>query len=292
MKTYKTKNGDDVFEHQFYSIAEFLKYLENTPTSSTFQQRESLSSFSSSYDFTGTNSYEEAVKLIKYGYNENFNQFLNYKSKIDKYLQQSKISTKLFNDYIGHVPDVKAYLEGNPLSMLNKCGPKRNKINIYYNCGYACITTIEQVFNFGVLTLALVDALEKLNYNVDLHIFELSHYYKEIFFANYIFKKENERANIKKLYFVLCHPSFLRRLGFRLMEVTEGLSSEWTYAYGKVCGVSYIKDMFNLEENNIIITDPDEMGVKGNNLITDANNFFTQIETQSNIKVLKKEFKK
>ena len=64
---------------------------------------------------------------------EDFEKIVTLKHKLEKYIKMSKSKSRQFNYYVGYAPDVKAYLEGNPLSMLNKENPKRKHIDIYYN---------------------------------------------------------------------------------------------------------------------------------------------------------------
>ena len=65
--------------------------------------------------------------------------------------------------------------------------------------------------------------LESLGYSVDFRLFEMSSVSEQIHFSEFILKGETERLNPQKLYFPLCHPSWIRRLNFRLIEVTKML---------------------------------------------------------------------
>ena len=119
MYKYYKKNEYNIMYHYFDSIIEYLNYLDNTPIANGFQNYD-LSSEDTDYDWYKTNSLDEAKELIKYGYNENFDRFLELKLKLEKYIKLSVKKNKQYNYYVGYAPDVKAYLEGNPLSMLNK----------------------------------------------------------------------------------------------------------------------------------------------------------------------------
>ena len=80
----------------------------------------------------------------------------------------SKSKSRQFNYYVGYAPDVKAYLEGNPLSMLNKENPKRKHIDIYYNSAILGDVSSEQIFNRGAVTLCLVEILENMGFTRSL----------------------------------------------------------------------------------------------------------------------------
>ena len=276
MYKYYKKNDMNVMEYDFDSITEFLDYIESAPISKGYKNS-NLSSETGSYDFTKTNSLDEAKELIKYGYHENFEKLVGLKYSLEKYIKMSRMRGKQFNDYVGYAPDVKAYLEGSPLSMLNKKNQQRKHIDIYFNASFLCYVSASEIFNRGAITLCLIEILENMGFSVDLNIFTMAYCDDQIHYAKFNLKSNNERINIQKLYFPLCHPSFLRRLIFRLNEVSPNIKSSWTIGYGRTCDDYMIRSTIDLKENDIVICQPEEMGVKGNNIIDDANNMFDYI---------------
>lgn len=75
----------------------------------------------------------------------------------------------------------------------------------------------------------------------------------QIHYAKFNLKSPGERLNIQKLFFPLCSPSFLRRLVFRLREVTPDITSNWSDSYGQTCNI------------------------KSDNIVDDANSMFAYI---------------
>ncbi|MDD4187638.1 MAG: hypothetical protein PHX04_02605 [Bacilli bacterium] len=282
LKHYE-KFGKEIFEHEFLGIAEFLRYLNEMPTSNFYEH---CSSETGNYAFTKTNSYQEAEELCKFGYHEDFEKIVKLKNSIDKYLKITSTRDKEHRDFIGYAPDVKAFLEGNPLNMLNRVNPKRKKISLYYNVAYSGNISSKQIYNAGAIILSLIDVLEKMNYNVDLNLFDMTQCDGQVSFPRFVIKRENERSNLQKLYFPMCHPSFQRRLVFKLQEKTPGLNSSWASGYGKPCDISMIKQMLELDNSNIVITQPSEMGVSGNDILDDASNMFEIIDKSNKCKVL------
>ena len=293
MYKYYKKNEYNIMYHYFDSIIEYLNYLDNTPIANGFQNYD-LSSEDTDYDWYKTNSLDEAKELIKYGYNENFDRFLELKLKLEKYIKLSVKKNKQYNYYVGYAPDVKAYLEGNPLSMLNKEKEMRKQIDIYFNIACACYTDNNQIFNRGVITLSLIEVLESLGFNVNLNLFEIASCNDQLIYFVWNFKNIQERSNIRKLYFPMCHPSFLRRLSFRLREETKDINSSWQCGYGRPGDDSLVRKIIDLKENDIVISQPSEMGISGLDLIDDANNMYDIIKRKTNIedfelkKILKK----
>lgn len=222
------------------------------------------------------------MDLIKFGYHEDFEKLVQLKLKLEKYIKMSKKRNKQFNDYIGYVPDVKAYLEGNPLSMLNKKSEARKKVNVYMNTSFYGGTSKEAIFNRGAIVLSMIEILENMGFSVDLHLFEMSTVGSMMHFSDFILKSENERMNIQKLYFPLCHPSWIRRLNFRLIEVTPGITSSWSHGYGKPSDLSTMKKVIDLDKNDIIIPTIEELNICGNNVVDDANSLFDYVNQIEN----------
>lgn len=276
MYKYYKKNDWNVMYYYFDSISEFISYIDKTPISDGFKGH-SLDSEAKDSGWYRTSNMEEAKQLAKYGYHENFDKFLELKVKLEKYIKISTQKSKQFNYYIGYVPDVKAYLECNPLSMLNKINPPRKQIDIYYNSANLGGVDSDQIFNRGVITLSIVEILEKLGFSVNLNIFTMSSCGDQVHYAVFKLKDANERLNIQKLFFPMCHPSWFRRLVFKLKEVTPDIISSWTDGYGRTCDESIIREVIDLKPNDIVICRPDEMGVRGYDIIDDANAMFDYI---------------
>lgn len=282
MKKYK-KSGYTVFEFEFQSANDFLRHLENQPINTEFFHEGNMISARNLINddlWNKTKSFEEAVQLCRYGYHEDFDKLLRLKDILERHLTVTTKNYRQFNDFVGFAPDVKAYLEGSPLSMFNRVRPKRNKLSIYYNCANMGGVSVSQIFNRGAITLALVETLEKMRFNVDLNVFSMSEKQDEIHYAKFLLKKENERLNIKKLYFPMCHPAFFRRLIFRLREETFGVQQDWSQGYGSTCGEELITDIIGLEKNDIVICRPDELGIIGADLLQDTQSTLKYIETK------------
>lgn len=98
-------------------------------------------------------------------------------------------------------------------------------------------------------------------------------------FSDFIFKNENERLNPQKLYFLLCHPSWIRRLNFRLIEETPDITSSWVRGYGVPSDLQIMKQIIELKNNDMIIPTIEELDIMGNDIIDDANSLFNYINS-------------
>lgn len=161
--------------------------------------------------------------------------------------------------------------------MLNKKSEARKKVNVYMNTSFYGNTSKEAIFNRGAIVLSMIEILENMGFSVDLHLFEMSTVDTMMHFSDFVLKSENERMNIQKLYFPLCHPSWIRRLNFRLIEVTPNITSSWSNGYGRPSDLSTMKKVIDLDKNDIIIPTIEELNIRGDNLVDDANSLFDYI---------------
>lgn len=271
MYRYYKKDRLNVMEYDFDSITEFIDYLDDTPTNMDIWGRRNLASNDDNYEFRQTYSLQEAKDLCKFGFHENFDKLVELKLNLEKYIKMSYKRSKQYNYYVGYAPDVKAYLEGNPLSMFNRQNYQRKHIDIYYNSAVSSSVSTNQIFNRGAITLSFTEMLENMGFSVGLHIFTMAECEGQVHFAKFNLKRAGERLNVQKLFFPLCHPSFLRRLVFRLYEETPDIKNGWTDVYGRTCDDYTVRQVMDLKENDIVICQPGEMGVRGNNIVDDAN---------------------
>ena len=285
MYRYYKKDDYFVMEYDFNSITEFIDYLDNTPINMDVWGSKYLESEDNNYDFRQTHSLQEAKDLCKFGLHEDFDKLIELKFTLEKYIKMSNKKMQQYNFYVGYAPDVKAYLEGNPLSMFNREYPKRKHIDIYYNSAVLANVSTDEIFNRGAITLCLTEILENMGFSVGLNVFTMSEWNNQIHYAKFNLKRTGERLNVQKLFFPLCHPSFLRRLVFRLREETPDITFDWTSGYGATTDDYTIRKIIDLKENDIVICQPEEMGVRGYDIIEDANSMFAYINnfTSDNI---------
>lgn len=289
-----SNNGYDFFEQRFTSRQDLISYLKRAKTSLVFASRELAShEISDCYDeWTKTKSFDEALKLFEYGWYEDFDKFLAQKKQIDKYFPYVA-NKKTYHNYVcGSVPNVVNAINNLPLSMrkiYNDNNPQ-NIITINYNCGYPYLTTQKQIFNNGLLTLSLIDFFDNLGYRVDLRFYEISKTGNQILYIDTILKSSGEKINLQKFYFAFCNPSFLRRIIFRVTETTQGLNRQWTKGYGRCMPTEEIKKILGIDENNIFINWPGQMGVKGENIEEDVESFLNTVILGDYIKIDEERF--
>jgi len=226
-----TKGCSTYKYHDFPSIHAFIEYIEKKPTNYIWENR-NLSSKSGSKSFTDTNSFEEAIKLLREGWTTKAEQI----TKTMKNLKvENKNTFKSNFNVVGGNCSVPRYLQGVPTNMIEqkRVQQKSKIITItkctYYNCQYSS----EQIYNNSIKVLQIIDILEKNGYRCNLNIMlgcDVNHTLndtnpKDEFVMKVRIKNANERLNISKLAFPLIHPSMIRRLYFRSMEVSPIISN-------------------------------------------------------------------
>ena len=275
-------NNYKVFKYYYNSLDDFLDTIITKPINTNIFRYPS-SNNESNKEWSGTNSFKEAWELCKYTYDFKYEDF---RDKVNK------ISYRIYNKYkyidcykpVGSSVNVPRFLFGIPDNMRNKEKVlTRPIINIYYQIAYNSLTTQNQIRNKGILTLALINYLENVKkYRVNLNFFDLTKEDNEIMYLIINLKKEDEKLKIKKCYFPIVHPSFLRRLIFRATEIIPDLLNNWQDGYGRPIGYNeakiFLEDEFkkNKEQkviNSIYISNPSELGIDGDNIDIDADNF-------------------
>ncbi len=294
MKRYHLTNDKEVLEHSFESMSDFLDYIETQPINEHVFSKSNLESAEISEvatKFTKTENFEEAVKLCRFGYFENFERFYQDKIMIEPYINFDGQELRDVHDYVGFFPDVKAYLEGNPLNMINRVSTPKSQISIYYCVGMSGASNEKVIYNRGVITLNIIESFERMGYDVDLHLFDLSkdRYYSgsQYLLIKFLMKKKGERLNPQLIYFPMCHPSFNRRLIFRLTEQTPDLAYGFEGSMGYKCSLDEMQEVLGVDDKRIIIGWADDMDVKGKNLIEDTEAMLETINKRNKQKQLK-----
>lgn len=222
---------------EYDSLEEFYKYICDTPFNEAFRWAVHKS-VEGRESFTKTKSFEESVSLMKNGW-EDMAQNLTKKLKVIENEVQPSTKRKTVYDVAGYQCSVPRYLQGLPNSMVRTTNiPAKQKIitvtkSIDYNGG----TTTEEIVQESVKALQVVKKLEAQGYRINLNVAVGTN--KSInsssdgrFLLKIRIKNASERLNVSKLAFPLVHPSMLRRLIFRWIEVYPKITKEFVGNYG------------------------------------------------------------
>lgn len=230
----------------FDSLGDFWKYITETPFNETFRWSRH-DSVDNSYSFTQTHSFDEAVDLFHKGWS-------TMATRLDKELKlqykPAPVNKRVMvNSVAGFQAIVPLYLAGVPTSMVNtKIVPVKQKVlNIVKLINYNCSIKTETIVNESIKALTVVKRLEQQGYRCNLYIGwgdSGRHGAGREIVTKIKIKSSNEKLNISKLAFPLVHPSMLRRLLFRLLEVYPNVTSEFRSGYGYPIGYDTMKKAF------------------------------------------------
>lgn len=240
-ETTKTYGKKTSYIREFDSLNEFESYITNTPLNETFRWHK-LDSVSGNYKFTQTNNYEEATKLFKDGWTS-MAQDITKKLKVIQNQVVDAHVQKVLYDVVGFQASVPRYLQGIPTSMVNKklVPVKQRVITLDKDISYNNGITTAQIIEASVQTLQLIKKIEAQGIRVNLNLVWgiTAGDTKEV--VKIRLKSANERLNISKLTFPLVHPSMLRRLCFRYLEVAPTITNSYTWGYGSPMDGSQLK---------------------------------------------------
>lgn len=243
---------------EFKSISEFHEFITTTDTNSVFidnERADLLDSMDTGYcaeSFTGSKSFEEAEQLLVNGW-ESKAQELNKKLKAVEKSMAPVMKQKQVIGVAGYQPVVPLFLMGVPAAMVSKkMVPTKSKIiTVVKSVSYTGMTPAYKWTEEGVKALAIVRSLEANGYrcNIDIIRAGWSMEGSQGISCRVRVKKANERLNVSKMAFALCHPSMQRRLFFRFTETYDRVTSGFKPGYGVTMNPSEIKStLINKDE--------------------------------------------
>jgi len=236
-----TINGVEL--RKYSSIADFEDFINNTPFNRVFRWEHHLSVTGTSH-YAGTSNYEEAVDLLKHG-SDDLSKRLEKAFKVKAIDVGTKTVTKSFYDVAGFQASVPRYLQGIPTSMINqkKIIQKAKVITLNKDMGYNSSWTPEEIINESVKALAIVKKLESTGIRVNLNLCLATGVDGQKIGCKIRLKNSSERLNISKMAFMMTHPSMLRRILLRWIEVNPDVTSKlFIGGYGRPMDIRIIQE--------------------------------------------------
>lgn len=134
----------------------------------------------------------------------------------------------------GYQAVVPLYLNGCPQNMVNSkmVSVKQKIITLNKSVSYSAYTTTRQIEDESVKAMQIVKRLESQGYRCNLNIVLGVFKGTRRFIVKIRIKNANEKLNVSKLAFPMVHPSMLRCLFFRFIEVYPKVTSVFSYGYG------------------------------------------------------------
>lgn len=237
---------------EFKSIEQFYRYLCETPFNDAFrwETHSSVASDNHANKWTMTSSFEEAVELMKNGWSDMAGK-MTQKLKATPDMELTHQMRTIIG-VAGFQPIVPLYLAGVPTNMVSKqmVPVKQKVINVTKSVDYSSGVSAEKIVEESVKAMQVVKKLESQGYRINLNIAIGSTRSCKGLFCKIRIKNASEKLNVSKLAFPLAHPSMLRRLFFRWIEVDPNVTKAFVGNYGTPATYNELKMAF---PNDIVL---------------------------------------
>ena len=236
---------------EFDSLHEFYDYIIKTPFNKAFCLARHTS-VEGDEKWTKTKTFDEAVELFKNGWSDMAGKLVQ-RLKVIESKTEPTMKPRNSTGIHGYQAIVPMYLNGQPNNMLNKkmVPVKQKVITINKSIDYHSGVSTDSIVEESVKAMQIVKKLEAQGYRCNLNLvlgssagFGSS---ERQFVVKIRIKSANEKLNVSKLAFPLVHPSMLRRLFFRFIEVYPNVNDKFVRGYGKPANSYELRNVFKGE---------------------------------------------
>lgn len=303
MKREVIKDSGKIIHHlHFDNMLEIIEFINNFSACSIWDR---LYSITGDYVYSGTKSFEEAIDLSLYGDPQNFVNFMQINKKLNDTMPFLTQKRDVIHSPYGFRPNIPRALTKNPDSMYKlERRDEKKFVSLYYNTAISSmkiipgeteemkkarsVTEKNAIINRGVITMSFIKLLEQVDYRVKLNLLSLSRLIieggkkddrgnivkPEVLGNEYIYITLNVKEEAQKLdsnicFFPMCHPSFPRRIVLALKERCNVESPNWT-TNQRPLNKPEVIDFLNLGDKVIVIGTPQELNLKGKDIIEDT----------------------
>ena len=188
----------------FDSLGDLSQYIKSTPRTKhneAFSINDSEGKGQIYTKFTGTENLAAADELLLKGYDAGIDALQNATKKVSR---NYKVVTTIKNDVCGFIPNVGAYLTGEPRNMMNITTRRVNSKSKVLNL-VICVTvhggvSSDTIIDINGKILQNVIELERGGYNVNMYVVDLTKYKNhESTIIMVKLKSSNERLNLLKV---------------------------------------------------------------------------------------------
>lgn len=192
---------------------------------------------SGSFDFTCTETYDEAVKLLGDGWPEGAKLASKLQAKLAYAMAAADTVSERFHttwDVAGEEPDIGRYLAGEPENMMDyrlEEVPAFGRVaSVVVNGAVSCGVDEKHLREIAVMLAALVDSIENTGIRCEMVVRYrfgrvCEHGDKSCELEHWV-KKASQPLDLPKVA-AACHPSAFRRIAFRWAECLTGLAGNY-----------------------------------------------------------------
>ena len=241
---------------EFENIRDVVHYINSTKATSWFVESGEHSEVKAAHkvNWYGTPDFETALNMFVNGWEEKAKQIENQFRNLKRGTAINMSHVKFTQDVVGFQPIVPNYLMGLPNSMVGtKMVMRKEKVvTLNINNSFASSVKADKIEETCLKALQLIKTIELGGCRVNLNTFYIGKVIdvidgKRMAIYNLIkfkIKSANERLNISKVAFPLIHPSFLRRIMFKVIEHSPIFTPPFTNSYGRVVQVDEFVEVY------------------------------------------------
>ena len=223
------------FCETYDSVDAMLRIIDERPENDGFKGRSPESKSTGDAKWYGTDSYEEAVELIRNGWEEPLKDLRESLKTVGIRTNVTTDKVRPCNRVVGYAPHVPNAIRGIPESMIatERTPNKVKAVTIIYSSDSNANVTRKQFLDAGAVILNIINDLELRGYRVRLiHEFCGATKGEECLIGRVTLKDWRQPLDLKKLTFPLANAAMIRRFGFRFTETVPGISKGWSGGYG------------------------------------------------------------
>ena len=192
-------------------------------------------------DWSGTDTYEEADILMKYGDKESLSLINTATKRIKAKANntEERVQAKVRRSVVGSRPCVPHAINGHPLSMYRRTTVHVSKpvINVYYSRSAMCNVEAEDMALAGAKVIEAIKIVERSGVRINLYVGAVLESSREsvVIFARA--KDSDKDVDFARMAYPFVNPAFFRRHVFRYIETKRELTQDaWNCGYGHRAG--------------------------------------------------------
>lgn len=204
-------SDEKIIIKKFKSATAFLEWATYSPC--LWKNPESRDKGNASW--SGTNTYEEAYKLAKYGWPEGLEMLTKEVNAAKKIIPQI-MQRKRRYDIAGHFPNPGRAAAGEAFSMVRKGNTFKQKpvLPIRLNINVNANVSSNSIMQWGAAICSYIDMIEMQGHSVELTtVMESSSRGPDLSFQ-FVQKPAHQNLSMSSVVFWWAHPSAQRRINF------------------------------------------------------------------------------
>lgn len=198
------------------SLDDLMRWISATPPK--WRGKDSVNNTTSaSWDLNA--GYDGAVKLARHGWNEGVAML---SQKLKAIIPAVGSQPRWGYGVAGTSVSMSRFLSGHPNNMRTRRKREMGTapvLHIAVNTSASCAVNADQMANYGVALVGLINRLEKTGKRVHLDVVNVGHYNNgERGVYGWNVKKASQPLDLGAVAFSIAHPAAFRRLAFAMME--------------------------------------------------------------------------